>query len=165
MSSTALIWTIVVVVIVLALVLVAVRIGASKKNESRRAEADDMRQRAAADDRTIQTHKAEAAEQEALARGARAESDRKAATADKLEMQAQEFAERASGKQTEQRERLRAADDLDPDVPEQGRHDDSSDGAVDRPGPDTVAGDHRRDGAGDPNRVDDPRDGTDTHRH
>ncbi|MEO9222486.1 MAG: hypothetical protein ABI251_12080, partial [Mycobacteriaceae bacterium] len=64
----------------------------------------------------VKTREAEAAEQEALAREARAESDRKAATADKLEMQADERGEHAATKRAEQHDRLRAADEIDPDV-------------------------------------------------
>jgi len=75
----------------------------------------------------VRTHEAEAAEQEALARQARAESDRKAAAADRLQMQADERGELASAKRDEQRDRLRAADDLDPDVPEGERNDDRGD--------------------------------------
>ena len=78
-------------------------------------------------------HEAEAAEQEALARQARAESDRKAATAEKLELQADERSEHAADKRTEQHERFRAADEIDPDVQHQG---------------DRESGGHRRDSHG-----------------
>lgn len=153
MNSTV-VWTIVGVLIVLALVLVAVRMGAKKKQDSRRVEAGEMRQAAASDERTIQTHRAEAAEQEALAREARAESDRKAAAADKLDLQAQERSEQASGKQAEQHDRLRTADEIDPDVPDRDPGDDASAGGLD--------GDHPRHAEADRNAVDGPRDGTDT---
>lgn len=87
-----------------------------------------MRSRAAEEEKVVRTHEAEAAEREAAARQARAESDRKAAEADKLQMQAEERGERASVKRGEHRDWLRAADDLDPDVPEEGRTDSGADG-------------------------------------
>lgn len=121
MSRTAIVWTIVVVLIVLVLVWVAIRKGVEKKRDLRRREADDMRGRAATEERTVRTREAEAAEEEALARQARAESDRKAATAAQLELQADERGEQATAKRAEQHDRLRAADDLDPDVPNRGR--------------------------------------------
>jgi len=131
MSVTAIVIVIViavvVVLIVLAVVAVVVRKGAERKRERARSEAADMRSRAAEEERAVRTHEAEAAEQEALTRQARAESDRKAAAADRLQMQADERGELASAKRDEQRDRLRAADDLDPDVPEGERNDDRGD--------------------------------------
>lgn len=124
MSLSPIVWIIIAVVILLALVLLAVKMGSNKKADRDRGKAGDIRQSAASDERSIQEHKAEAAEQEAGAREAQAEADRKAATADKLKLQAQEFSERAAGKETEQRDRLRAADEIDPDVPDPGHHDD-----------------------------------------
>lgn len=127
MSTTAVVWTIVVIVVVLALALVAFRMSARMKGDRRRTEADDIRQRAASDESNVRKHEAEAAEQEALARQARAEADRKAAAADKLAIDAQESGEQASHRRAEQRDQLRAADDVDPDVPDGGRGDGLSD--------------------------------------
>jgi len=129
MSRTVIVIVIavVVVLIVLAVVTAAVKKGGERKRDRARSEAADMRGDAAAEERTVRTHEAEAAEQEALARQARAESDRKAAAADRLQMQADERGEHASAKRDEHRDRLRAADDLDPDVPERERSDDRAD--------------------------------------
>jgi len=131
-STTVVIVVIVVVLVLLALALVAVRKGAERKREVQRGEARDLRERAGTDERKVRVHEAEAAEQEALAREARAEADRKAATADKLQMQADERGEHASATRSEQRDRLRAADDIDPDVVDQERRHDAANTA-DRP--------------------------------
>jgi len=123
MSRNTIIWIVVAVVVVLlllALLWTAMKKGAQKKHEKRRDEAENIRGDAAAQERTVRGHEAEAAEQEALARQARAESDRKAAAAEKLELQADERSEHAAGKRTEQRERFRAADEIDPDVQHEG---------------------------------------------
>ncbi len=123
MSVAAIVGLVVVVLVVLVVVALVVRRNGERRREQDRSEAAEMRNRAAEEDRVVRTHEAEAAEKEAAARQARAESDRKAAEADKLELQAGERGERASVKRDEQRDRLRAADDLDPDVPEGARTD------------------------------------------
>jgi Tfp pilus assembly protein PilE len=123
MGPTVVIIVVVVVVVVVALVAVAVRKGAERKRDRARTEAAEMRDHAAEQERVVRTHEAEAAEREAAARQARAESDRKAAEADKLQMQADQRGGVAAAKRDEQRDRLRAADDLDPDVAEGERTD------------------------------------------
>ena len=157
MDTSTVIWIVVGVVIVLALIFVAVKMSGKQKDDRQRAKADDIRQGAVDNERDVQRHQADAAEQEALARQARAEADRKAAAAERLELDAQERAEQAAGKQDEQRDRLRAADEIDPDVPDRG-HDDVAGGPDSSHrydgGPD---GAHRREGG---DAVDYPRDGT-----
>jgi flagellar biosynthesis/type III secretory pathway M-ring protein FliF/YscJ len=118
MSGAAIVGVVVVVLVVLAVVALVVKRNGERRRERDRTEAAEMRSRAAEEERVVRTHEAEAAEQEAAARQARAESDRKAAEADRLELQADERGEVASVKRDEQRDRLRAADDLDPDVTE-----------------------------------------------
>lgn len=135
MNST-IVWivAIVVVLILLALVVVMVGKGKANKREGKRTEAADIRQDAATHERTVQRHEAEASEQEASARQAHAESDRQAATAAKLDLAAQERGERASATRTEQHERLRQADEIDPDVPAEGSHEHAADGDPDGTG-------------------------------
>lgn len=123
MNVGVVVGVVVLVVVVLAVVAFVVRKGGERRREQDRSEAAGMRSRVAAEEKAVRTQEAEAAEQEAAARQVRAESDRKAAEADKLQMRADERGESASVKRGEQRDRLRAADDLDPDVPEGERTD------------------------------------------
>ncbi len=131
MDTSTIVWIVVGVLVVLALVAVAVKLSGRQKVDRQRAKAGEIRQQADSEESTVRRHEAEAAEQDALARQARAEADRKAAEAEKLQIQAEERAEQASGKRTEHQDRLRVADEVDPDVPNdhagESRTDDTDD--------------------------------------
>lgn len=139
MDTSTIIWIVVAVLVVLALIAVAVRLSGRRKLDRQRTKADEIRQEAASEEATVRRHEAEAAEQDALARQARAESDRKAAEAEKLQLAAEERGEQASAKRTEHADRLRSADEVDPDVPDHGVGDTYSDRSAERrdvgPGP------------------------------
>lgn len=132
MSTTAIVWTIVIVIVLLVLALVAVRMSGKKRTDRRREQANEIRQEAVSDERTVRKHEAEAAEKEALARQAQAEADRKAAAADRLNLEAQERTEHASGARDEQRDRLAKADEIDPDVTDPRTDDGEHGDGVDR---------------------------------
>lgn len=166
MSTTAIVWTIVIVLVVLALAFLAFRMMSGKRQQDRhRAKADDIRQEAAVQERTVRKSEAEAAEKEAMARQAQAEADRKAAAAEKLSVEAQEGSEHASEYRADHSERLAAADEIDPDVPNDPVDGDGFDGA-DHPeasGPNDSAGlgtDRDYDGRTDRDSTD--RDSVDT---
>jgi len=120
METSTIIWIVVAVLVVLAVIAVAVRMSGSRKQDRQRSKAGDIRQQAASEESTVRQHEAEAAEQDALARQARAEADRKAAEAEKLQLGAEERGEQATAKRTEHSDRLRSADEVDPDVPDRG---------------------------------------------
>lgn len=132
MDTSTIVWIVVGVLVLLALVAVAVKLGGRKKLDRQRAKAGEIRHQADSEESTVRRHEAEAAEQDALARQARAEADLKAAEAEKLQIQAEERAEQASGKRTEHQDRLRVADEVDPDVPNDHAGESRADGTDDR---------------------------------
>ncbi|MDQ4038082.1 MAG: hypothetical protein M3313_06980 [Actinomycetota bacterium] len=138
METSTIIWIVVAVLVVLALIAVAYKMSGRRKLDRQRTKADQIRQEAASEETTVRRHEADAAEQDALARQARAEADRKAAEAERLQLEAEERAEQASAKRSEHVDRLRSADEVDPDVPDHsgGSHADrSADGRDVGPGP------------------------------
>lgn len=120
MDTSTIVWIIVAVLVVLALIAVAVMLSGRRKLDRQRAKAGDIRQQAASEETTVRRHEAEAAEHDAVARQARAEADRKAAEAEKLQLAAEERADQASTKRSEHSDRLRSADEVDPDISDDG---------------------------------------------
>src|SRR5690349_20484572 len=109
---------IVLALVVLALIVVAVlllRRSRATKQVRQREHARELRQQAEADRIEVQRREAEAARVDAQARLAQAEAQARAADAEQLQVQAREHAEHASGARAEVEERLRKADELDPD--------------------------------------------------
>jgi hypothetical protein len=117
-------WIIVALVVLALVVLAAVLLTRARRSRSvdrRREEAHELRQRAEADRIELQRREAEAARIDAEARAAQAEADARAADAAQLQAEARERAEHTSGSRAEVEERLRRAEEIDPDVTPDGR--------------------------------------------
>lgn len=111
-----------VVWIVVAVVVVAVVIGvivwvtrsqSSRKVDRQREEAQDLRRRAEAE---LKRREADAARVDAEARLAQADADARAAEAARLQTEAHERDRDLAGERSEIDERLRRADEIDPDA-------------------------------------------------
>jgi biopolymer transport protein ExbB/TolQ len=109
MDSSTVIWIIVAIVVVVLVVALVMRATRARRLENHRAEAQELRETAAAHDRAMRERMAGAEQAEARARAARAE-------ADKLEAQAERHREGATAVRNERDEQLRRADARDPDV-------------------------------------------------
>jgi hypothetical protein len=160
MSTAA--WIVVAIIVVVVIVLVAAAIMTSRRRkvESRREEAQDLRERASSQHATVQRREAEAAEADARARAAQAEADATAARAQQMQLDAQQRAEHARASRGELDDQLRQADDIDPDTP--------SDGSSQVPDDAAVRGAHRSDDSADDELADreaQPRGADDELRH
>jgi FtsZ-interacting cell division protein ZipA len=109
------VWIVIALVVVALLAVVAVMAN-RKKRERNRAQAAELREKALHESTDVQKREALARETEAKAAASRAEADRKAAEAERLEAEAHQRAQAAGQRREEHQERLRQADDLDPDV-------------------------------------------------
>jgi hypothetical protein len=117
-------------------VVVGVLLSRSRQQESRRAEAAELRNPTADHQMELREKEAAAAASEAEARRVRAEADQRAAQAQHLEVQAQRASlDRDSAAETNA-EQLRRADALDPDV-----RTDKEGNRLDRDGDGDVEGD------------------------
>ena len=127
MDTGAVVW-IVVALVVLALVVVAVMVRRSqgeRRVEGQREKAREIREGAQVDRVEVQRREADAAKVDAQARLAQAESRERAADAAALQTEAQQRTVHADSSRADLDERLRQADDIDPDVrtDEPGRKD------------------------------------------
>lgn len=144
MESSTVMWVIVAVVVVLVLVAAAValyRRASEHRDVRHRERANQLREQASATQAGIRRRQAEADEVEARAREVRAEADRKHAEAKKLEAQAHEKKATLAEHVQLRDERLREADELDPDV-------DASAESSGEPGRDGARQDHDERAAG-----------------
>ena len=134
-------WIVLVVVVVLILLGIwLVRSRAAGAEDRRRAEAQRIREQAEADRIELQRREAEAARVDAQARLAQAEAQTRAAEAARLQSEAHARSEGLTDERAAVDERLRRADELDPDVTDvpPGAVPPERTGAV---APDVVAGD------------------------
>lgn len=115
MDGSTIVWIIVAVVVLLVVLAIAGVFGKKKKTEHDRSRAQELREQAAAQSTGVQQHEAQARETEAEAKAARAEAERRAAEAQRLEAEAADKRSTAAGYREERDERLRQADELDPD--------------------------------------------------
>jgi len=117
-DNATVIWIIVVAVVLVAIVAtVLFRSQRRSRVDHKRTEAREIRLQADSNRIAIQRREAEAAKVDAAARMAQAEADLRATDAARLQTQAQERSEHARGERTEFNEKLRTADEIDPDVP------------------------------------------------
>jgi FtsZ-interacting cell division protein ZipA len=121
--DNAVLWIVVAVVVVALVVgLLMMRRSSGRRQEAKqREEAQRLRRDAEADRIDVQRREAEAARIDAEARLAQAEAQARAADAAQLQAQAQEHSQEVAGSRSEVEERLRRADEIDPDVPGPGR--------------------------------------------
>lgn len=116
-ADSTLTW-IIVGLAVLALVVIAVillRKRSSAQHEVHRAEAQELREEAMADQVEVQRREAAAARIDAEARLAQAEADAKSAEAAAMQRTARERSEEVAEARADVDHRLRRADELDPD--------------------------------------------------
>jgi FtsZ-interacting cell division protein ZipA len=114
------VWVIVAVVVLAIIAVVIYLMNRSRTEralEAQRTEARDLRESAEADRLDVQRREAEAARLDAQARVAQAEADARAADAAQLQADAQQRAQHAGGARADVDERLRRADEIDPDMP------------------------------------------------
>lgn len=116
MDTSTVVWIVVAAIAVIVLLAVVWRLASTKRAERNRAQAHELRERAAASATDLQRKEATAKESEAQAAAARAEAERKAAEAERLEAEARDRMNAAQAHRQEQQEHLRRADELDPDV-------------------------------------------------
>jgi FtsZ-interacting cell division protein ZipA len=120
MDTSTIIW-IVVAIVVLAIVvwflLRRSRAMKEKRLQHQRDEATELRRTAESERIEVQEREASAAKVDAEARLAQAEADRKAAEAARLQQEAQERSEQVGERRTHVEDRLRRADEVDPDHP------------------------------------------------
>src|SRR4051812_17666967 len=117
--DTQTVWIIVAVVVVVLPITAAVALSGrrgSRGVDAERARAQEIREKAAADQVEVQRREAEAARLDAQARLAKAEADARAADAAALANEARARGTEASGARSELDERLSTADRIDPDV-------------------------------------------------
>lgn len=119
MSKETVLW-IVVALVVIAVIVAAAAIRSRKGHrvQVRREEASELRERAERDRLETQRREADAAKVDAQARLAQAEADSRAAEAASLQVQAQERVSHAEESRSELEQKLRRADEVDPDVPD-----------------------------------------------
>lgn len=122
MDTSTWIWIIVGAIVLIALIALLAKMAGKKKAERNRAQASELRERAATKADDVKKHEAHARETEAQAAAARAEADRKAAEAERLEAEARGRAQAAHEHRSEYDETRRRADELDPDA-DSSRHD------------------------------------------
>ncbi|EYR63701.1 hypothetical protein N866_18765 [Actinotalea ferrariae CF5-4] len=141
METETIVW-IVVAVLVLALIIGLAlwwsRRSSGRRVDKQRQEAADLRRQAEAEKVDLQRREAEAQRLDAHARLAQAEADTRSAEAARLQAQARERSDELSGPREDVQERLRRADELDPDRPTAADRD--HDGAA--RGTDGVRGEH-----------------------
>lgn len=130
MDRTTLVWIVVgaAVLVLLVVLALALRGRRGRVHDERREEAARLRQEADSERLELQRREAEAARVDAEARMAQAEADARAAEAARLQADAQEHAARVDSHRTEVEERLRRADEIDPDVRADRRRDVVDDG-------------------------------------
>jgi membrane protein involved in colicin uptake len=120
-----------------------------RKVEGNRQRAGALREEARESAPSLQKREAHARETEAEAAAARAEAERKQAEAQRLAAEAEERRNAAAAHRDEHEERLRRADELDPDV--DTRNDDytgpGTTGGTDTPGRTDMTGDSQTTGA------------------
>ncbi|WP_050668168.1 hypothetical protein [Luteipulveratus halotolerans] len=128
-------WWLIAAVIVILLLLLLLPMLRKRKANAQRAEAAELRQDAQGRAPRVQAREAEADQVSAAAQQTRAEADRKEAEARQLEAEAAERQRLADREREAHDQRLRKADEIDPDVEtdDHGRR-------VGGPGPDR---DHR----------------------
>lgn len=126
MDNATVIWIIVVAVVLVAIVAaVLFRSQRRSRVDHKRTEAHEIRLQADSDRIAIQRREAETAKVDAAARMAQAEADLRATDAAQLQTQARERSEHARGERSELNEKLRTADEIDPDVPNTTGRDDN----------------------------------------
>ena len=126
MDNATVIWIIVVAVVLVAIVAtVLFRSQRRSRVDHKRTEAREIRLQADSDRIAIQRREAEVAKVDAAARMAQAEADLRATDAARLQTQARERSEDARGERSELNEKLRTADEIDPDVPNTTGRDDN----------------------------------------
>jgi hypothetical protein len=131
MNSGQLIWIIIVIVVALVLVGLVVFFGRKRKLNADRGRAVEMRQQAETDELGAREGEAKAARAEADAQQAEVDAER-------LRREARDRQEDARTVREGSQERVREADQLDPDVDAGGRRDAQT--GEGRPGPDGGAG-------------------------
>lgn len=150
MGDNAVIWIIVGVVVLALLVVLAVALSRRQGRvqlERRQNEARELREKAAQDQIDVRHREAEAARVDAEARLAHADAEARAADAQAKEADARRRVEEVGEARAEAEADLRRADEIDPDVPEDGSTRDAStvdDGPPtnERPGSDAQRGRH-----------------------
>jgi len=126
MNNATVIWIIALAVVLVAIVAtVLFRTQRRSRVDHKRTEAREIRQQADSDRIAIQRREAEVAKVDAAARMAQAEADLQATDAALLQTQAQERSENARVERSELNEKLRTADEIDPDVPSTTGRDDN----------------------------------------
>ncbi|WP_165372459.1 hypothetical protein [Nocardioides iriomotensis] len=110
MDTGSVVLIIVVAVVLLAGIVFAVRASGAKKKERDRGRAAELREQAAAQATGVQQREAHAEDASRAAERAREEAER-------LEAEAADRAAAAERERAEHQETMRAADELDPDVP------------------------------------------------
>jgi FtsZ-interacting cell division protein ZipA len=130
----AVLWIVVAVVVVALIGLLLWRRTTGERQVARqREQAQRLRSDAEAERIVVERREAEAARIDAQARLAQAEAQARAADAAQLQAQAREHAQQAAGSRSEVQERLRRADEIDPDMTGDGPG--SAPGAPRREGP------------------------------
>jgi flagellar biosynthesis/type III secretory pathway M-ring protein FliF/YscJ len=131
MDSGQLLWIIIVIVVALVIVGLVVFFGRKGKLKADRRRAGAMREKAETDELGARESEAKAARAEADAQQAEVDAER-------LRREAREGQEEARTVREASQERVREADDLDPDVDAGGRRD--AQAGEGQPGPDGGAG-------------------------
>ncbi len=117
MTTSSIVWIVVVVVAAVLLVAGLVWVARTKRNQHRRVQAGDIREKAVQQSHEVGQREALADETAAKARVAQAEADALAAQAAGLQHQAQARHTDAATSRSEVNRQFERADKMDPDAP------------------------------------------------
>src|SRR4029453_18374436 len=125
MTTSSIVWIVVIAVVALGLIAAIAWVARNKRTQHRRVEAGDIRDKAADESHKVGQREAFADETAAKARVAQAEADAKTAHATGLQHQAQVRRTDAASARDEVNQEFERADKIDPDsqTPETGTAD------------------------------------------